>query len=140
MTWLRNRTHCQQFKGGFSINGVTACRCCANKGVGHLSFIKARPPNSSAKYPTSRQKMNALISLSIWHKIHSKAMLFPMQRALRKIRYSAKGHGKRGGARVIYYNMLDDGLIVAVAIYPKNERENLSKAQTGKLAKSKAKK
>lgn len=68
-----------------------------------------------------------------------KGDVIPNAKGLRKIRYSAKGHGKRGGARVIYYNMLDDGLIVAVAIYPKNERENLSKAQTGKLAKSKAK-
>lgn len=42
-------------------------------------------------------------------------------------------------AKVICYNMLDDGLIVAVAIYPKNERENPSKAQTNKLAKSKSK-
>lgn len=33
-------------------------------------------------------------------------------KGLRKIRYAAKGHGKRGGARVIYYNMLDDGLII----------------------------
>lgn len=66
-----------------------------------------------------------------------KGDVIPNAKGMRKIRWSAKGHGKRGGARVIYYNMLDDGLIVAVAIYPKNERENLSKAQTGKLAKAK---
>lgn len=68
-----------------------------------------------------------------------KGNVIPNAKGLRKIRYSAKGHGKRGGARVIYYNMLDDGLIVAVAIYPKNEREDLTKAETKKLAKSKSK-
>lgn len=58
-------------------------------------------------------------------------------KGLRKIRYSAKGHGKRGGVRVIYYNMLDDGMIVAVAIYPKNEQENLSQTKLKQLAKNK---
>lgn len=66
-----------------------------------------------------------------------KGDVIPNAKGLRKIRYSAKGHGKRGGARVIYYNMLDDGMIVAVAIYPKNEQENLSQTQLKQLAKNK---
>ena len=69
--------------------------------------------------------------------IYLKGDVIPNAKGLRKIRYSAKGHGKRGGARVIYYNMLDDGLIVAVAIYPKNERENLSQNQIKQLTKNK---
>lgn len=63
----------------------------------------------------------------------NKGDVIPNAQGLRKIRWTANGHGKRGGARVIYYNMLDDGLIVAVAIYPKNERENLSLKQLKKL-------
>lgn len=59
-------------------------------------------------------------------------MLFLMLKSYAKSVGHLK-HGKRGGARVIYYNMLDDGLIVAVAIYPKNERENLSQKQLKKL-------
>ena len=35
-------------------------------------------------------------------------------------------YGKSGGVRVIYYNMLDDGLIVCLAVYAKNEKENIS--------------
>lgn len=66
-----------------------------------------------------------------------KGDVIPNAKGLRKIRYSAKGHGKRGGARVIYYNMLDDGMIVAVAIYPKNEQESLSQTQLKQLAKNK---
>ena len=30
---------------------------------------------------------------------------------LRKVRYSRRGMGKRGGARVVHYNVLDDGEI-----------------------------
>ena len=66
-----------------------------------------------------------------------KGDVIPNAKGLRKICYAAKGHGKRGGVRIIYYNMLDDGLIVAVAIYPKNEQENLSQAQLKQLAKNK---
>ena len=41
--------------------------------------------------------------------------------------------GKRGGVRVIYYNMLENGLILAFAIYAKNEKENISQAELKNL-------
>ena len=44
----------------------------------------------------------------------------------RKVRWAAQGKGKRGGARVIYFNLLDDGLIVLLAVYVKSEKENMS--------------
>lgn len=47
-------------------------------------------------------------------------------KGLRKIRWATSGKGKSGGVRVIYYNMLDDGLIVCLAVYAKNEKENIS--------------
>lgn len=47
-------------------------------------------------------------------------------KGLRKIRWAISGKGKSGGVRVIYYNMLDDGLIVFLAVYAKNEKENVS--------------
>lgn len=65
-----------------------------------------------------------------------KGDVIPNANGLRKIRYLAKGQGKRGGVRVIYYNMLADGLIVAVAIYPKNEQDNLSPTQLKQLSKN----
>ena len=46
----------------------------------------------------------------------------------RKIRVSLEGRGKSGGARVIYYYRHVKGAIFFLAIYPKNEKENLSKA------------
>ena len=45
---------------------------------------------------------------------------------IRKIRWSAKGRGKRGGARVIYYLAVGKDTIFMLDIYAKNEKENLS--------------
>ena len=45
----------------------------------------------------------------------------------------AKGHGKRGGARVIYYWVTDDERILLLDIYAKNEAENLSAARLQQL-------
>jgi len=48
---------------------------------------------------------------------------------LRKIRWAAKGHGKRGGVRVIYYWWTGKDRISMLFIYPKNEMDNLSAEQ-----------
>jgi hypothetical protein len=44
---------------------------------------------------------------------------------LRKIRWSASGHGKRGGARIIYYWATAQDRILMLFIYAKNESDNL---------------
>ena len=51
--------------------------------------------------------------------------VIPNGGGLRKVRWHMAGKGKRGGVRVIYYNLLADGLIIAADIYAKNERENI---------------
>ena len=48
---------------------------------------------------------------------------------LRKIRWAAKGHGKRGGVRVIYYWWTGKDLISMLFLYPKNEMDDLSAEQ-----------
>lgn len=53
---------------------------------------------------------------------------------LRKIRWSAKGHGKRGGARVIYFWRTALGQIILARLYAKNEREDLSPAELKAVA------
>ena len=45
---------------------------------------------------------------------------------IRKIRWAAKGRGKRGGVRVIYYFAVAKGKFLMLDIYAKNEREDLS--------------
>lgn len=44
---------------------------------------------------------------------------------VRKVRWTTKGTGKRGGARVIYYNRLGDGQIWLLLIYGKSAKENI---------------
>ena len=47
----------------------------------------------------------------------------------RKIRWSRSGMGKRGGVRIIYYNVSRTGRIYLALIYPKNEQDDLTDEQ-----------
>lgn len=55
--------------------------------------------------------------------------LIPGGRGLRKLRRPAKGHGKRGGARVIYYHVSRQHIILLIVAYAKNEQEDLDRKQ-----------
>lgn len=46
----------------------------------------------------------------------------------RKLRWTAKGKGKRGGSRVIYFLKPAQGRIVLVAAYGKGERDDVPRA------------
>jgi mRNA-degrading endonuclease RelE of RelBE toxin-antitoxin system len=43
----------------------------------------------------------------------------------RKVRWQRQGTGKRGGARVIYFHLVDDELVLLVMVYAKAERTNV---------------
>lgn len=51
--------------------------------------------------------------------------VIPGTGGLRKVRWSRKGIGKRGGARAIYYNLLDIGEIWLIVAYAKADLENM---------------
>jgi hypothetical protein len=59
--------------------------------------------------------------------------IIPKSGGLRKLRVAAKGHGKRGGARIIYYWVVDRYRILLLDIYAKNEKEDLSAGQLKQL-------
>lgn len=50
----------------------------------------------------------------------------------RKVRWALSGQGKRGGARVIYFNLTEREIVLLVAVYAKNERENMTPADIKK--------
>jgi mRNA-degrading endonuclease RelE of RelBE toxin-antitoxin system len=52
---------------------------------------------------------------------------------IRKLRWSGSGRGKRGGVRVIYYFHGEKLPLLALDIYGKNERENLTASQKKQL-------
>ncbi len=51
--------------------------------------------------------------------------LIPGTGGCRKIRWGMHGKGKRGGVRVVYYNVLADGTIWLLTIYGKGVSENV---------------
>ena len=51
--------------------------------------------------------------------------IIPGSGGIRKLRWAAKGRGKRGGLRVIYYWRNREGEIVLLTLYAKNEAENI---------------
>ncbi len=53
---------------------------------------------------------------------------------VRKVRFAAKGKGKSGGVRVIYYFYDEDIPIYALLIYAKNERADLTPEQRKSVA------
>jgi len=53
---------------------------------------------------------------------------------IRKLRYSLPGNGgKRSGARVCFYLQGSEGTIFLMLIYPKNEKNNLTKKEINQL-------
>jgi mRNA-degrading endonuclease RelE of RelBE toxin-antitoxin system len=54
--------------------------------------------------------------------------VIPKTDGLRKVRWSRAGMGKRGGARVVYFNQLANGFIVLLAIHTKTAADSLSPA------------
>ncbi len=61
--------------------------------------------------------------------------VIPRSGGLRKVRVAAKGHGKSGGAQIIYYWIVARNRILLLDIYAKNEKENLSAAEVQHLRK-----
>jgi len=52
---------------------------------------------------------------------------------LRKLRWFAKGHGKSGGVRIIYYWFAARDTILLLFVYAKNERDDLTPGQLEQL-------
>ena len=61
---------------------------------------------------------------------HPKAgPVIPRSGGIRKLRWSASGRGKRGGARVIYYWATEQEHLLMLFIYAKNESDDLTQDQ-----------
>ncbi|PKN91496.1 MAG: hypothetical protein CVU44_19255 [Chloroflexi bacterium HGW-Chloroflexi-6] len=61
--------------------------------------------------------------------------IIPGSGGLRKLRWAASGHGKRGGARIIYYWYNQREQLLMLYIYPKNEQDDLTAEQLRALKK-----
>ncbi len=54
---------------------------------------------------------------------------------LRKLRFAFEGRGKSGSVRVCYVDFVIYDVIYLITAYPKNEKDNLSKAERNNIAK-----
>jgi mRNA-degrading endonuclease RelE of RelBE toxin-antitoxin system len=61
--------------------------------------------------------------------------VIPGSGGLRKLRWAAKGHGKSGGLRIIYYWFISRDTILLLFAYSKNERDDLTPEQIRQLGK-----
>jgi hypothetical protein len=69
-----------------------------------------------------------------WLAVHpGGGKVIPGSGGLRKVRWTAKGHGKRGGVRVIYFWWMTDDKILLLDIYAKGKQEDLAAAEIAKL-------
>ena len=59
--------------------------------------------------------------------------VIPGTGGVRKLRWSAKGKGKRGGVRVIYYFHSEAFPVFLLTVYAKNQQANLTKAERNEL-------
>ena len=48
---------------------------------------------------------------------------------VRKVRFAARGKGKSGGVRVIYYFFVEENPLCAIFLYGKDEQANLTPKQ-----------
>ena len=60
--------------------------------------------------------------------------VIPGSSGLRKLRWSAQGRGKRGGARVIYYRHVPEERIYLIYAYVKSAQADLTREQIRTLA------
>ena len=55
--------------------------------------------------------------------------LVPGTGGLRKLRWASKGHGKRGGARVLYYFHLGAHLVFLLHVFSKSQQADIPAAE-----------
>ncbi len=59
--------------------------------------------------------------------------IIPDTGGARKVRWRAKGRGKRGGARAIYYYHDQSLPLFLLSVFAKNEKTNLTKAERNEM-------
>ena len=59
--------------------------------------------------------------------------VIPGTGGLRKARWETKGKGKRGGARVVFFHVLDRDIYLMLLIYSKSEKDDLTSTQRKSL-------
>jgi hypothetical protein len=82
------------------------------------------------------RKIQGLLTDDEYRQLQLALMLYPTigdliqdSGGLRKLRWSARGRGKRGGIRVIYYWAVKPDQVLLLYAYAKNEQDDLTPEQ-----------
>lgn len=92
-----------------------------------MVFIEVPTFRRSAEKLLDEDDLAALQTLLMLHP--DAGDVLPGSGGLRKVRVPAKGKGKRGGARVIYFWVTADDQIFLLYAYAKNERTDITPKQ-----------
>ena len=95
------------------------------------SFLKTAEFDDKIADLRAEEELNELLKLlDQWP---DTGKIIPGGQGLRKIRMGLPGRGKRGGARIIYYDIVNAHTILLLMVYAKNEQQNLDKPQLAQL-------
>jgi hypothetical protein len=80
------------------------------------------------------KKIESLLGLEAYKKIQQEIadnlnLGSEIKKKTYKRRFSAKGHGKRGGCRVIYWHSKDEKFVHMIFVFAKNEQDDLNSVQ-----------
>ena len=92
-----------------------------------MVFIETNAFRTSAAKLLDEDDLAALQTVLMLHP--DAGDVIPGSGGLRKVRVPAKGKGKRGGARVIYYWVQTDGQILLLYAYAKTDRSDVTAQQ-----------
>ena len=92
-----------------------------------MEFIEVSTFRTSAAKLLDEDDVATLQTLLMLHP--DAGVVIPGSGGLRKVRVPAKGKGKRGGARIIYYWLTADDQIFLIYAYAKNERTDITSKQ-----------
>ena len=91
-----------------------------------MEFVEA---SSFTKYLHDYFTDDEYLALQWYLATHPEAGdIIPGSGGLRKVRWSGKGRGKRGGTRIIYYYHVPEHSVWLLTLYAKGELENISQA------------
>jgi hypothetical protein len=89
----------------------------------YLTVAQTAAFRNAAEAIWSEEELDAFVN---WIALNPLAGdVIPGSGGLRKLRWAAGGRGKRGGARVIYYNVLASGTLWLLIAYTKSKFDNL---------------
>ena len=98
-----------------------------------ITVVETKAFTASAKGRMKQQEVDALIDILAAEP--ECGDLIQGTGGLRKVRFGVGGKGKRGSVRVVYYFYNDTMPVFLLTVFAKNEKDNLSKAESNTLAK-----